>query len=56
MTPNFGDGTGFDIGNIGGKLLLGARRTLKIQHGVGHSKRLHNSAKALKRPNVFLFS
>ena len=30
MTPNFGEGTGFDIGNIGGKCLLGARRTLKV--------------------------
>ena len=29
MTPNLGDGTGLDIGNIGGKVLLGARRTLK---------------------------
>lgn len=28
MTPNFGEGTGFEIGNIGGKCLLGARRTV----------------------------
>ena len=28
MTPYFGDGTGFEIGIIGGNGLLGARRTL----------------------------